>query len=313
MSSPAKYGPFPAKQLYLIHGNNEVEVNDARYELVSAILTPEERDSGLTEIRSAGNQPLTLDNALNEILSELGTSSFIGGSRRVVVVYDLKDFFEAKRGGAKSGKGAKPKKSPARDTTAIFADWIAKTLPTTENIVVFVCQENDEKQRTVSDSSELYQLCRDHGLIVVKRDKPFQYDLEERVLGRNTAGAVTLLRAWLKRGGSDSTTRSRVYSTVSNIVELALQARCVASARTEGIPVNQVQPEGFPSLSRIPDWKAKKIHTFAQGFSMERLRGLVEQVNRLQTVMYPTGEEDYVPDWEDMLESIVVQLTVRGS
>ena len=94
-------------------------------------------------------------------------------------------------------------------------------------------------------------------------------------------------------------------------IELAFQARCLAEAKAEGLPATQVAVEGFPSLGRLPDWKAKKVHTFAAGMSLEKIRSLVEQANRLQTIMYPTGEEDYVPDWEEYIETLTLQLTMR--
>ncbi len=307
-----KYGNFPAKQIYLVYGNNETEVNNTRYELVTSILTPEERDAGLTEIRSAGNQPLTLDGCLSEIIGELGTSSFIGDSKRVVVVYDLKDFFEARAG----GRGKKPAKASAKPAAgsnafATIAEWFRSVLPTTENIVVFVCQENDEKQRTVSEGAELLQLCMELGHVVVKRDKALNFEFEDFVYSRNATAAITLLRHWIRRGAGDSTTRSRIYNTLTNIIELAFQARCLAEAKADGLPATQVAVEGFPSLGRLPDWKAKKVHTFAAGMSLEKIRSLVEQANRLQTIMYPTGEEDYVPDWEEYIETLTLQLTMR--
>lgn len=304
-----RYGKFPASQVYLIYGNNEAEVNNLRFELVSSILTPEERDAGLTEIRSAGNAPLTLRGTLSEIIGELGTSSFIAGAKRVVVVYDLKDFYEARAArGKKPAKAAAPKKEAGGDAFASFENWMKSVLPTTENIIVFACQENDEKQRVVSEQSELYQLCQQMGHVVVKREKALNFEFEDLVLGRNVNGAVALLRTWIRRGGGDSLTRGRIFSTVASLVELVFEAKCVAEARANNVPVTQVAVQGFPSLGRIPEWKAKKLTAFAGAFRMEQVIALLEQVNRLQAIMYPTGEEDYVPNWEEYLESLTLQL-----
>ncbi|MEO8377665.1 MAG: hypothetical protein ABI579_08330, partial [Candidatus Sumerlaeota bacterium] len=192
LNANPRYGKFPSSQVYLIYGNNEAEVNNLRFELVSAILTPEERDAGLTEIRSPGNAPLTLRGSLSEMIGELGTSSFIAGSRRVLVVYDLKDFYESRPSrGKKTTKATAPKKETGGDVFASFAEWMKNVLPTTENIVVFVCQENDEKQRVVSEQSDIYQLCQQLGHVIVKREKSLNYEFEDLIFSRNVNGAVT--------------------------------------------------------------------------------------------------------------------------
>ncbi|MCC6546956.1 hypothetical protein IT570_07285 [Candidatus Sumerlaeota bacterium] len=304
-----RYGRFPASQVYLIYGNNEAEVGNLRFELVSSILTPEERDAGLTELRSPGNAPLTLRGSLSEIIGELGTSSFIAGSRRVLVVHDLKDFYEARagRGRKTAAKGAAARQESGSAFES-FESWMKNILPTTENIVVFVCQENDEKQRVVAEQSELYQLCQQIGHVLVKRDKALNFEFEDLIFSRNVNGAVKLLRTWIRRGGGDSLTRGRIYGTVASIIELVFEAKCVAEARAENVPVTQVAVQGFPSLGRLPEWKAKKVSTFAGAFKMSQVLALLEQSNRLQAIMYPTGDEDYVPNWEDFLESLTVQL-----
>lgn len=301
----------PQSQVYLIHGNNEAEVGNARFELVSGLLTPEERDSGLTEITGPGNQPLTLNRAFSEIVGELGTSSFIAGSKRVVVVYDLKEFYNTPGGGGAAKKGAKEStKKPAASPVEPFLRWLTDVLPTTENVVVFVCQENDEKQRVVSPHAELYRFCKSKGVVVEKRDKPMQFEFDNHLLSGNMVAALTTFREWVRRSGGDGGARSKMFSTLSGFVELLLQARALQEARTQGVPATQIAVQaGFPSLGSVPDWKAKKIHQIAERTPMDRLLELVRGVNRLQAIMYPTGDEDYVPNWEEAYELLIVQIT----
>jgi len=307
---------FPKSQLYLIHGNMEAEVSNTRYELVASILTPEERDSGLTEIRSGGNVPLKLDNALSEILGELGTTSFLDDSRRVVVIHDLQDLFDAKRSRAKKApakekKTAKPAGGPSRAETLIA--WFRDVLPTTRNIAIFACTENDERQKTVSQESELFQYIVRHGQVIAHREKPLQYEFENHLLSQNAPAALTLLRDWIDRIGSDSGGRLRIYSTIAGVIELTLQAKCEAEARAAQVPRAQVAAQNFPCLAKAPEWKAKKMHDFAKRFTLPQLRELVAMSNRLQTIMYPTGEENYVPAWDEYTELLVMRLTMgRG-
>lgn len=302
----AKKQQFP---LYLIYGNNETEVSNARFDLVNELLTPEERDAGLTEVRGPGNQPLTLDRAMSEIMEELGTTSFISGSRRVVVVYDLKEFFSAKRGGRKK-TAKKPATKKTASRTGVFTDWLRDVLPATENIAIFVCTENDEKSRTVNMNSELMEFFRQHGKVIECREKPMNFEFEDLLLSQNGPAALITLRDWMRRTGNDSSGRLRIYTTVANVVELALQARADMEAKEKGIPSSHTSVQGFPSIVKIPGWKAEKVRRFASHLSPERLHRAITHLNKLQRIMYPSGDENYIPNWEDYLEMIVMELTL---
>jgi hypothetical protein len=187
-------------------------------------------------------------------------------------------------------------------------------LPTTENIAVFVCQESDEKGRTISTEGPLYQLARQVGTVIERREKPLNYDLEDKLLSGNTAGALLVLTEWVDRAASDSGSRMKIYSTIAGLVEVLLQAVCLETARRNEIPVSQATvTDGFPTLARLPSFKSKKIEALARRLSPEALRELIILLDQTQAAMYPTGEEDHVPDWVPLLETVVVRLTaLRG-
>ncbi len=293
------------RHLYLIYGNNETAVSNARYELVTSLLTPEERDSGLTEIEAPANQPLTLDRAMDEILGELGTASFLADSRRVVVVHQLRDLLSTGRRGRGKSQG---KKASARQES--FLNWLRDVLPTTENIAIFVCTESDEKQRTVDEKSDLFQFLKKHGEVIQRREKALNFEFEDNLLSGNGPGALMVLRDWIKRAGNDSSGRLRIYTTLSGVVELSLQAACQQEGRERGVPNAHIAVNDFPNLQRIPDWKAKKIRQFAQRFSTDQLHRIVARLNKLQRLMYPSGDENYVANWEDYIEVVVMELTL---
>lgn len=310
---PEKKGKFPPSQLYLIHGNNETEVSTARFDLVHELLTPEERDSGLTEIQNMGNQPLRLDRALSEIIEELGTSSFIADSRRVAVIYDLQEMFGSGGGGGKKKAPAKKKKKPdaaaPRDRVEILTDWLENVLPTTENIAIFVCQESDEKRKKIDTSSPLYDLIRSKGVIIQRTEKALNYEFEDHLLAGNTTAAIALLREWLRRAGSDSSSRLRIYSTLAGVIHVTLEARLVQLAKDRGVPETQVlATEVWPRLSSTPSFKTNKFHQLARHLSLETLHDLVEKTNKLQRLLYPSGDEDYIAGWEELAEVVVIQL-----
>jgi len=274
------------------------------------LLTPEERDSGLSEIRSAGNAAISLATHSGEIFSELGTTSFIAGARRVVVVYDLKDFYDPKPGRGK--EPAKKAKAPASDPFPYFADWMRNILPTTENVVIFVCNEADEKGRKLDENSPIAKLCGSLGTVIVKRDKPLQYEFEDAVLAGNARRALTLLAEWIDRGGSDPTARGRIFSTLSNLTEVAMECRCHEEARRNNIAIAQVSvPDIYPSFAKVAaqGFKTKKYQNLAARLSMEDLPDLAQTLAKLQASMWPTGEERVVRDWQTEAEMIVMRLT----
>lgn len=306
---------YPDSRLYLVHGNAQTEVSTVRFELVHQLLTPEERDTGLTEIESAGNQPLRIDRALSEILEELGTSSFIAGSRRVAVIYDLQELFGSSGGRKKAPARKKPAKTtkakaPAkRDRMEVLCEWLRDVLPGTENIAIFVCTESDEKRRTVSKNGPLYRLAQEMGVIIERSEKPVNFEFENHLLSGNPTAALTMLREWLKRAGSDSGSRLRIYSTIAGVVQLTFEAKMAQLGREKGIPVSHIMAEGaYPRLNATPDFKARKFHDLARRLSVETILELMERTNKLQKLLYPSGEEDYVAGWEDQAEVLILQL-----
>ncbi len=300
--------------LYLVHGNNLVEVNEARLQLLESLLPREERETALAEITPPANQPLNLERFLSEILDELGTTSFIPGSRRVVVIYNLTELMSARRGKARTKATSKKTKGTKKDRMALLVEWLEVELPETGNIAVFVCEEDDLKGRMLREDSPLVQLVHRKGTVITKREKAIQFEFDDHLLNGNAAGALTVFRHWVKRSAGDSGSRLRIYSTIAQTVELLLQARCIQEGRRAGKPVGQLMVTDFPSLEKIPSWKSGKIHQAAQRFSLTTLREMVEDVHKLQRVMYPSGEEDYVPDWEGMAESLVLRITaMRGT
>lgn len=300
------------KRLFLVHGNNLVDVNEARLQLLEELLPREERMTGLAEVVPPGNQPLTLDRCLQEIMEELGTTSFIPGSRRVVVIHNLQELMLARRGKARKDKAAKGKVAK-QDRLGFLVDWLERELAGTGNIAVFVCEEDDLKGKALREDSPLVQFIHRKGTVITKREKAIQFEFDDHLLNGNAAGALTVLRSWVKRSSGDSGTRLRIYTTITQMIELLFQARCIQEGKRGGTPANQLLVAEFPSLEKIPAWKARKIHDAAQRTPLPYLRGLIEDADRLQRVMYPSGEELYVPDWQELAETLVLRLTaMRG-
>ncbi len=305
--------------LYLVYGNNLVQVDESRIELVNSLISREERDSGYTEFRGPGNQQLTLAKVFDDLISEMGTSSFLPGAKRVSVVYDLKEFFQAKAAPSRkkpSNKKTANATAPPRDIVQEFTDWMDGLKGRTENVIIFVCFEDEEKNKRLNEKSPLFQYLAKEGKITRCKEKALNFELEEHLLNRDGFAALETFRLWIRRVSGDSGARLRIYRTIANMVELTLQGRCASLAREKGIsPKNVLPPEtkawGAVNIATLPPWKAKKIYQLAEQFSLEDLLELSSMTHKIQTLLYPKGDEDYIPDWHLQAEILILMFCDR--
>jgi hypothetical protein len=100
-----------------------------------------------------------------------------------------------------------------------------------------------------------------------------------------------------------------MYRSVAGFVEVLLQARGSQEASARNLsPGDFIPVGGYPSFSRLPDFRRRQASTLARSFSFVQLRRAVEQTNRLQQLMYPTGNEPYVADWVGVMEQLITEL-----
>ncbi|MBI5155529.1 hypothetical protein HZA57_09860 [Candidatus Poribacteria bacterium] len=292
--------PMPT-QVFLIHGNNEPEVNSARFELVRRLLPHGEEDGEIVDIRGPGNQPLKLEKCVEEIIQELGTVSLIADARRVVVVHDLSDFRDQQKGSVRAAR--KEKKANPVDR---LADYLANTLPQTENTLVFVYAENDDKGRYVAKSSPLYEMAQRLGEVREFSERRIDWTLEDALLARNLNLSVRLLREWNDRG---SQTSFRIVSTLNNFLQLLLQARLQFEGQRDGVNTANLFPTTMrPSIASTPQFKAGKYRALARQFPLPRLRSAIRRLDTAQKCFFPTGEELVVHDPMELVETMVAEL-----
>ena len=307
--------PSPAApvRVHLLYGNDEVKLNDARLEVITRFLEPEDRAGNLTEIRPAGNQPLKLEKALPEITAELGTISLLGGIPRVVIVHNLADFFG--QGSRKASTSAAPKKkAPAADPVEALTEFMLGPFAQSDNVVLFVCEEDEDKNKAVDENSGIFKLIARLGERRVFREKPIARDLEEALFNGDWAGALAVIRRWRERAGSDSGARLKLYRTVSQWIEMIVQAKALQDAQDAGqrAPSDLVPSNAWPSIHRLPDFRRRQAGQLARTLSWPNLRTLVQGIHRVQKLMYPAGDEVFVADWEAALEHVLVQFGTAG-
>jgi hypothetical protein len=302
----------PRQQVYLIHGNDAEKVSSARYELLRKLLPHGEEDGESVDIRSPSSQPLTLEKAASQIAEEVGAVSLIPDARKVVWVWDLADFKAA--GGAKKPAAKKAAKSSRRasakaDPQAVLDGLEAtlrEVLPETNNAVVFLYSEDDEKGRRLSKTAPLYELVRRLGAVQEFSEKRIDWAFEEAMLAGNATAATKLLGEWMDRGGNSS---FRLVTTLNGVLQLLLQARLEAEAQARGDASRTLFPADMrPGLGSVPEFKATKARRLAQQIPASRLRAALARLNQVQKSFFPTGEELVVHDAVEIAEALIVDL-----
>lgn len=287
--------------IHLIHGNDDEKVNAARYELTRGLLPGGEEDGEVVDLRGPGNSPLTLDRCLGDIVQELGTVSLIPGMKRVVVVWDLGDFRSAREGSVREARKATAKVDPV----ARLRDYLTEILPSSDNTLVFIFNEDDDRKQ-VAKSSALYQFVQECGTVREFSEKRIDWAFEDAVFGGRSTEAVRLLREWLDRSGSNT---FRVVTTLNGIVQLLVQARLEIDARQAGVNAAALITKDLrPSLATVPEFKARKVRSLAARLDEERLRRALRRLNDVQKAFFPTGEELVVHDATELAECLLVDL-----
>ena len=296
----------PLPRLHVLYGNDEVKLNDARTTLIARFLAPEDRAGNLTEMRGPGNHPFKLEKMLPELTAELGTISLLPGLPRVVVVYNLNELYGSTSNRKPTSPAAAAKKKSTGDPVKAAEDFFLGQFQESENAVLFVCEEDEDKNKAVDENSALFRLFTRVGARQCFREKPIVRDLEDELYTANWLGAIGVLQRWRDRAGSESTVRMKQYRAVSQFVELLLQTKCLMAAQEKGRPPGDLIPATmYPSINRFPEGRRRQLQRIATMHTFEEIHRMVESVHRVQRLMYPTGEEAYVPDWYDAMEQIL--------
>jgi hypothetical protein len=297
--------------VHLVHGNDEARVNEARFALIRRHLPNGEEDGEVVDLRGPGNQPLQLDRCAGQIIEELGTMSLVPDQKRIVVVWELMDFRSGKEGSLreekakKSAKKAAKKGAATRDPATMLEDYIRESGGDSENALIFVFNEDDDRKR-VSKTSSAFQLVQRLGNVQEFSEKRVDWALEDALFARRADESIRLVREWEERGGN----AFRILTTLNGFVQLLLQARLEMEAVREGRQARGAfAAEGLrPSLATVPDFKARKFRQMAGDMSMEKLRECLGMLNQVQKAMFPTGEELVVPDAGELTEVLLIRL-----
>lgn len=300
------------RQIYLLYGNDQEKLNKARTDLVASFLSREEREENYVEFYPPGNQKtVPLSRVMPDLLAELGTVSFFQDSRRVVVLYNLKEIFSSR-----SSKGPKKKQSKAEKLSheAYFIKYLEDQLPQTDNIIILVNTEDFEKRLRINLKSNLLRALSKIAHIEKYSAGALVFAFEDALRNRDLTSTLAVLREWFGKE-PETARRSAFYSLVRQI-SLILQVK-VMEKMGGGYPVDSdIRQLLFPSDMMINyqkerDFNQKKIKRGARLYTTGELISSLRKLLEMNVYIYPSTTDEFVPDIQIVYEQFLVELMAR--
>lgn len=287
-------------QYYFICGDDEAAIESFKSAVVEAHLSREEREENYREIIPTSQAGLR--RVLGDVMSELSTVSFLPDTKRVVALYPVPDFFQAKTGG--KGRATKASKAqaeqPKRSSCEHLVDFIANEMPGLPAILVLIAVEDYEKFKRVVPSNPLVALAQQQGTFVQFKLAGVQFAFFDALFARNAGEAIRLWREWLERTGMSP----KPYYQLAAQMRLLIQAKTANSGQLQqrGISRDQYRDELMPSepdrnfFSLRPEFRQQKLSRAASNFSFGELLGAYEKLEPLLKYAIPVATDEYVPD-----------------
>lgn len=308
------------RQFFFLHGDDEAAIENAKRAIVEAHLHPEERDENYREIVPTSGS--TLKKVLGDILAELSTVSFLPDVRRVVTLYTISDFFEARASKAGKGKGkAKAKETAADDTpkqtaSQHLAEFIWTELPKLPGILIIIAVEDYERWKKIAPGNAVVDLATQTGSLWAFKEESPQYAFFDALFERKSGQALALWRAWLERVVPGS---PKPYISLHTQLRLLIQAKTASSAQLtqRGVSRQKYATDFMPLeaersfFALRSQWQQDKITKQAANFSFAELLRGYERLENLQKFAIPVSTDTYVPDRNLLAEYWILEFTTR--
>ena len=299
---------------FLLCGDGETAIEGFKAAIISAHLTPEEREANYREMAPpSGQGPLA--KLLPELLAELATLSLLGG-KRIVTLYGVQDFFEA-RAAKKPGRGKAAKAAtPKRSASEVLAEFIRDQLPGMDAVLIVVAVEDYEKWKKVGATNPVVALAKEQGAFHQFRETGPQFAFFDALFGRRAGDAMTLWRQWLEVSAGSP----KPYVQLAAQMRLLIQAKTVASPqmKNRGITRAKFAQDFLPTepdrnlCSLRPEWRQEKLARFASNFSFQELLTAYEKLEPLQKYAVPLNSDPFVPDRRLLAELWILELCGDG-
>src|SRR5690606_16758622 len=147
-----------------------------------------------------GNPP-QLRKVMDDVLSELSTVSFLPDVTRVVTLYTVNDFFDAKGGSARRGRGKKKAEetAPTKSPSEHFARFLQEELKALPAVLIVIAVEDYEKFKRVSTANPVVQFAQSQSAVYCFKEDSPQFMFFDALFARQATRALELWREWLRR------------------------------------------------------------------------------------------------------------------
>ncbi|MCX7963613.1 MAG: hypothetical protein N2644_03890 [Candidatus Sumerlaea chitinivorans] len=308
--------PSPAAlaraKFFFLCGDDEPAIEKFKSEIVSAHLSPDNRDTNYLEI-GAESSPPRLSRVLGDLLAELSTTSFLPDVERVVVLYPVQDFYEAKRGSKSAAKGSEREKTTPSE---VLANFIEQDLPRLSSVLIIIAPEDYERFKRVATSNPVVALAQRMGAFHQFREQGVQFAFFDALLARRADEALRLWREWLSRTGNSP----KPYVALANQLRLLIQAKTATSGILEkrNVTRDRYIEEFLPKdaernvFALRPEWRRDKYLRAAGNFSLVELLDAYERLEPLQKYAIPLASDPVVPDRALLAEIWIMELCARA-
>jgi len=304
---------FPQKQIYFFYGNEEERLNQARVELVSLLLSREEREENYVEFSpSPAKKYLPLASVMPELLAELGTMSFFPDSKRVVVVYNLQELYRNRE------KPLPMEKTEKKTITseAYFITYLQDQLPQTNNVLILMNVEDLEENIRIDENSTLVKALVKLGHHEHKQfsSTALRFKLDDALRERNLQKTIEITRSWMQKD-EDSAKRGIFQVTLKQII-LMLQAKIRLKRKDKLNVQSDLAKILFPqdlkyNIFKEKDFVQKKIMDGQERYTTGELMEALQKLLPVNQYLYPLTTDVYVPDFQIVMERFFVELMSR--
>lgn len=299
-----KQNPLPrvdkTRKFYLLHGDDEVSLENAKDQIISAHLTREERSENYREITPVGSPP-SLKKVMDDVMSELSTVSFLPDVVRVVTLYTVNDFYDAGKAPAK-GRGKKKTEAaePTRSPSDYLASFLKDSLPILPAVLIIIVLEDYEKWKKINTSNPVVAFAQSKSASYHFKDDSPQFLFFDALFARQTERALQLWREWLRRiPGSP-----KPYMQLASQVRLLLEAKTAQSGQIQqrGLTKDRFAKEFMPAdadkniFALKPAFRQEKLMRAAANFTFNELLSGYEKLMPLQKYAIPVSTDRFVPD-----------------
>lgn len=310
----SKAPPVDKRQkFFFLQGDDEAGIENAKHAIVEAHLSQEEREENYREIIPSSSPP-SLKRVLGDLLSELSTVSFLPDVSRVVTLYTVSDFFEAKAAKGKTSKAkAADNEAPKKTPSEHLAEFIRNELPKLPAVLIIIAVEDYEKWKKVAAANPVVEIARSLNTLRIFKEESPQFAFFDALFARQGQKALGLWREWLRRAPGSP----KPYMQLASQMRLLLQAKTAASGQLQsrGITKQRFAQEFMPLeqdkslFAQRPDWRQEKFTRAAGNFTFGELLGAYERLMTLQKFAIPLNSDPYVPDKALLAELWILELT----